>query len=111
MERHQKTNIHPGLILREDVILPAELSVGQAAELLQVSRVTLSKILNGNGAITPNIALRVEAVFGGKADLWLRMQRGYDLIEEKTRFAMNPPKIRQYQYANINNFSKIEYSS
>lgn len=101
MERHKKTNIHPGLILREDVILPTSLSVGQAAELLQISRVTLSKILNGAGAITPNIALRVETVFGGKADFWLRMQRGYDLIEEKSRFEVNPPKIRQYQYANV----------
>lgn len=101
MERHKKTNLHPGFILREDVIMPTGLSVGQAAELLQVSRVTLSKILNGSGAITPNIALRVEAVFGGKADFWLRMQRGYDLIEEKNRFEINPPKIRQYQYITI----------
>lgn len=101
MEKHNSTNIHPGLILKEDVIIPAGITVGQASDLLQVSRVTLSKIINGIGAITPNIALRIESVFGGKADFWLRMQRGYDLIEEKARFDLNPPKIKQFQYVNV----------
>jgi addiction module HigA family antidote len=84
MRRDINTNIHPGIILREDILQPAELSVSEAANLIQVSRVTLSKILNGSGSITPNIALRIEAVVGGNADFWLRMQRGYDLLEEKT---------------------------
>lgn len=96
MERHKKTNVHPGIILREDVLQPENLSVSEAADLLQVSRVTLSKILNGSGSITPNIALRIEAVFGGNADFWLRMQRGYDLIEEKNRFELNPPNLKPF---------------
>lgn len=98
MKRHLNTNIHPGIILKADVILPSGLSISQAAELLQISRVTLSKIVNGTGAITPNIALRIESVFGGKADLWLRMQRGYDLIREKVRFESNPPKITRFTF-------------
>ena len=101
MQRHNKTNIHPGLILMEDIIKPAALTIGQASDFLKVSRVTLSKIINGTGSITPNIALRIESVFGGKADFWLRMQRGYDLIEEKKRFESNPPKIRRYQYEGV----------
>jgi addiction module HigA family antidote len=96
MERHKKTNIHPGIILREDILHPAELSVSEAANLLQVSRVTLSKILNGSGSITANIALRIEVVFGGNADFWLRMQRGYDLLEEKSRFELNPPNLKPF---------------
>ena len=51
--------------------------------MLDVSRLTLSKIANGKAAITPNIALRIEGAFGGNADFWLRMQRGSDLIEGK----------------------------
>lgn len=101
MEKHNSTNIHPGLILKEDLIIPAGITVGQASDLLQVSRVTLSKIINGTGAITPNIALRIASVFAGKTDFWLRMQRGYDLIEEKARFDLNPPKIKQFQYVNV----------
>ncbi|MEJ7779652.1 MAG: HigA family addiction module antitoxin [Daejeonella sp.] len=99
MERANETNIHPGIILKEDVINSNGLSIGKAADLLGVSRLTLSKIANGKGAITPNIALRIETVFGGNADFWLRMQRGYDLIEEKIRFKINPPKLTHFEIA------------
>lgn len=99
MERANKTNIHPGIILKEDVIDANGLSIVKAAHLLGVSRLTLSKIANGKGAITPNIALRIEKVFGGSADFWLRMQRGYDLIEEKIKFLKNPPKLTHFDFA------------
>jgi len=96
MERATVTNVHPGLILKEDVIDANGLSIGRAAELLDVSRLTLSKIANGKGAITPNIALRIEKAFGGNADFWLRMQRGYDLIEEQKKFQKNPPNVKRF---------------
>jgi addiction module HigA family antidote len=96
MERAASTNIHPGIILKEDVIDANGLSIGKAAELLAVSRLTLSKIANGKGAITPNIALRIEQAFGGNADFWLRMQRGFDLIEEKIKFQKNPPNVKRF---------------
>lgn len=99
MERAIETNIHPGIILKEDVIKANGLNIGEAADLLAVSRLTLSKIANGKGAITPNIALRIETVFGGNADLWLRMQRGYDLMEEKIKFSNNPPKLTHFKFA------------
>lgn len=95
MERAASTNIHPGVILKEDVIEANKLSIGETAVLMAVSRLTLSKIANGRGAITPNIALRIEAVFGGNADFWLRMQQGYDLIEEQIKFKNNPPNIKR----------------
>ncbi|HET7114980.1 MAG TPA: HigA family addiction module antitoxin [Hanamia sp.] len=99
MERAKQTNIHPGTILREDVINANQLSIGRAANLLGISRLTLSKIVNGKGSITPNIALRIEKVFGGSADFWLRMQRGYDLFEEKQRFENNPPKLKHFEFS------------
>jgi addiction module HigA family antidote len=80
MKRSVSTNIHPGIILKEDVLEANNLTIGQGADLLGVSKLTLSKITNGKGAITPNIALRIEKAFGGNADFWLRMQRGYNLI-------------------------------
>jgi addiction module HigA family antidote len=98
MERAANTNIHPGIILKEDVIEANGLSIGKAAKLLDVSRLTLSKIANGKGAITPNIALRIEKAFGGNADFWLRMQRGYDLMEEKLRFQKNPPNVKRFAF-------------
>jgi addiction module HigA family antidote len=71
---------HPGEILKELVITPLELTITDASEHLNVSRKTLSKILNGRGAITPEMALRLELVFKKpSADHWLRLQNAYDL--------------------------------
>jgi antitoxin HigA-1 len=100
MERATSTNNHPGIILKEDVIEANHITIGEAAILLDVSRLTLSKIANGRGAITPNIALRIETVFGGNADSWLRMQRGFDLIEEKIKFKNNPPNVKRFHLQN-----------
>jgi addiction module HigA family antidote len=99
MLKHKDIHVHPGEMLREDVIKPTGITVGQAADLLQVSRLTLSKILNRRGSITPNIALRVEAVFGGKADFWLRLQRVYDLEEERARFARDKIALKRFHYS------------
>lgn len=57
---------HPGEILKELVIEPLELSVTEAARHLGVSRKTLSKVLNGRGAVTPEMALRLEMTFGNR---------------------------------------------
>ncbi len=53
---------HPGEILKIEVIEGRGLTIGKAAELLAITRPTLSNILNGKAAITPNIALRIETV-------------------------------------------------
>ena len=71
---------HPGEILGEDILKPLGLSITKAAEHLKVSRKTLSKIINGRGAITADMALRLEIVFKNpSADHWLRMQNSHDL--------------------------------
>jgi len=71
---------HPGEILKELVITPLELTITDASEHLNISRKTLSKVLNGRGAITPEMALRLELVFNKpSADHWLRLQNAYDL--------------------------------
>jgi addiction module HigA family antidote len=75
---------HPGEILKELVITPLELTITDASEHLNVSRKTLSKILNGRGAITPEMALRLELVFKKpSADHWLRLQNAYDLWQSR----------------------------
>lgn len=67
---------HPGEVLREWL---GELTVTEAAEALQVSRVTLSKILNGKGGISADMALRLSQWLGTSPDIWLGMQNQYDL--------------------------------
>lgn len=70
---------HPGEILKEEVLDEMGLSVTDAAELLGVSRKTISKIINGHSPITPEMALRLERHFKPSADMWLRLQNAYDL--------------------------------
>ena len=75
---------HPGEILKELVITPLELTITDASEHLNVSRKTLSKVLNGRGAITPEMALRLELAFKKRsADHWLRLQNAYDLWQSR----------------------------
>lgn len=74
---------HPGETLREDILPALGLSVTDAAGQLGVTRAALSRVLNGRAAISPMMALRIEAWLGvehgGRADLWLALQTDYDL--------------------------------
>jgi len=70
---------HPGELLREDVIRPAGLSVSHVAQCLGMSRVALSRVLNGKAAISPDLAIRLEMAGISTAQAWLSMQMNYDL--------------------------------
>lgn len=74
---------HPGLTLRDEVLPALGLTVTEAAKQLDVSRVALSRVLNGRAAISPEMALRIEARLGvargGETGLWLAEQSAYDM--------------------------------
>ena len=70
---------HPGEVLKELWLEPLGLTLTQAAVRLGVTRKTISKIANGHGGITPEMALRLEIVFGTSAQAWFNMQTAYDL--------------------------------
>lgn len=72
---------HPGEVLRD--WLPKQMTVTQAAKELQVSRVTLSKVLNGKAGVTAAMALRLSAWLGTTPDVWLGMQTQWDLWQAK----------------------------
>lgn len=78
---------HPGAILGELWFEPLGLSITAAANKLQVSRKTLSEIVNQRAAISPDMALRLSDLLGTSAELWLGMQSAYDLwqAEQKPR--------------------------
>ena len=72
---------HPGAVLREWI--PEDMSVTQAAQALQINRVTLSNLLNGKANVTANMALRLSAWLGTTPDVWLGMQTAWDLWQAK----------------------------
>jgi addiction module HigA family antidote len=70
---------HPGEILSGLWLHPMGLSVTKAALALGVSRKTLSKIVNGNSGISPEMAFRLSIAFGGSPESWMGHQVAYDL--------------------------------
>ena len=87
---------HPGEILKALILDALDLNITEAAVHLNISRKTLSKVVNGNGAITPEMALRLELVFKKPtADHWLRMQNAYDLWQ--TRQNKNLLNVQPFQ--------------
>jgi addiction module HigA family antidote len=76
---------HPGSLIKTEVIEALGISVSKAAEILQVRRATLSDLLNGKSALTPDMALRIEKAFGPEMDHLLRMQLAYDVSRTRKR--------------------------
>jgi antitoxin HigA-1 len=94
---------HPGLTLRDEVLPALGLSVTQAADQLEVSRVGLSRVLNGRAGISPDMALRIEAWLGvhrgGEARLWLAEQSAYDVWQAKLRVKAKPMHVQRAPFA------------
>ncbi len=76
---------HPGEIIKEFCIEPLHLNVAEAAEALDVSRKTLSSLLNGESRITLAMALRLSSVFGRTPEGWLKLQLQYDLWQTRNK--------------------------
>jgi len=86
---HMHNPPHPGETLRDDILPSLGLSVTEAAQQLGVARPTLSKVLNGRAAISPEMAIRLEKWLGvengGRADIWLAEQTTYDLWQAREK--------------------------
>ena len=76
---------HPGGYIREFVMEPLDLNVSQAADLLQMTRQNLSRVINGHSAITAALALKLEKAFGVEAGTTLRMQAIYDEAQARKK--------------------------
>jgi len=77
---------HPGEVLQHTVLRKAEgLTVTEFARRLGVSRVGLSRVLNGRAAVSAELAIRLAAALGGSAESWLQMQATYDLWQVQRR--------------------------
>ena len=74
---------HPGLGIKENCLVPLGLNVTEAARVLGVARHTLSRVLNGRAAISPEMAIRLEKAGWSDAEFWLRRQTAYDLVQAR----------------------------
>ena len=87
---------HPGEVLRDTVVGSEGISVSEFARRLGVSRVALSRVINGRAAVSADMALRFAAALGGSAELWLRMQAAYDLWQASRK---PRPKVQAIKWA------------
>lgn len=77
---------HPGRLVKS-AIEELGLSIAQAAEALGVTRAQVYRVVRGESAVSPEMALRLEVVIGSTADAWLRMQAAYDTAQVRVRAA------------------------
>jgi addiction module HigA family antidote len=92
--------IHPGEIMREDVLPALGLSVSEAARRLGVSRQQLHRVLACTHPITTEMALRIGKLAGNGPGLWLRMQQAYDLWHVEQRLKDELARIEPAESVN-----------
>ena len=84
---------HPGEVLADTVLrTDGGLTVTALAKSLGVSRVALSRVVNGRAAVSAELAIRLAAALGGSAESWLNMQVAYDLWHAEKR---RRPRIKR----------------
>lgn len=82
-QRPRVKPVSPGDMLLEEFMKPLDMSRAEAARRLGVPANRITQIIRGRRAITPETALRLEALFGWPADYWMRHQAEYDLELER----------------------------
>ena len=85
--------VHPGAILREDVLPALDKPKTEIATLLGVSRQTLYDILSEKQPVTPAMALRLGKLLGNGPEIWLNLQRKHDLHAAEQELASEIAKI------------------
>ena len=80
-----KSPAHPGGFVKSEIVEAVGLTVTGAAAALGVTRPALSALLNERASLSPEMALRIEKVFGVSMDTLLRMQTSYDIARTRER--------------------------
>ena len=85
---------HPGEVLRDGMFLDTGITVTEFAKRLGITRVALSRVLNGKAAVSADMAVRLAAALGGSAESWLHMQASYDLWRSRKALRAQVARIR-----------------
>lgn len=86
---------HPGRSIKDACLEPLELSVTEGAKVLGVTRNTLSRVINGQNGISPDMAIRLEKAGWSTADHWLRLQTAYELAQARQH--QDQIKVERYE--------------
>ena len=86
--------MHPGEVLREEFLIPLDMSSGALAKACGVPRTRIERLANAQTAVTADTALRLAKAFGTSAEFWLNLQTAYDMRTAKARIAGDLAKIK-----------------
>jgi addiction module HigA family antidote len=78
-------NVHPGEILKEEFLVPLQISAYRLAKETFLPQTRISEIIKGNRRITADTALRLSKFFGTSANFWLGLQDDFDLEESRNQ--------------------------
>ena len=92
-----KNPAHPGRVIKNACLEPLGLSITDGAIILDVSRNSLSRVIHGHAAVSPEMAIRLEKAGWSTAGAWLRMQVAYDLAQ--ARVTAGTIKVKRYEAA------------
>ena len=89
---------HPGEMLREEFLIPMNLTQKDLADAIQVPYQRINEIVAGKRGVTPSTALRLAKFFGMSADFWMNLQVKFDLFaaQKKEQNILN--KIRKQEF-------------
>ncbi len=92
-------NIHPGDVLREEFLIPLEMSAYRLSKETNIPQTRISDIVKRKRRITADTALRLGKFFGNSPQFWLGLQNDYDLEEERKNIKKELKDIHQMAYA------------
>ena len=90
---------HPGEVLRDGVFSDTGVTVTAFAERLGITRVMLSRVLNGKAGISADMAVRLSAALGTSAESWLHMQANFDLAQAEKSLKREVARIKPLKLA------------
>lgn len=90
---------HPGEVLRDGVFTDSGITVTEFARRIGVTRVALSRVLNGRAGISADMAVCLAAALGGSAESWLHMQANHDLWKAEKSLKRQVAKIAPLKLA------------
>jgi addiction module HigA family antidote len=89
-------NIHPGDVLREEFLLPLNITAYKLCKATLIPQTRISEILKGNRSVTADTALRLSKYFGNSPNFWLGLQNDFDIEEEILKGGNEIRQIKKY---------------
>jgi antitoxin HigA-1 len=89
---------HPGEMLREEFLVPMDISGQQLAEAIHIPYQQIDELVNQHSGVTPSMALRLAKFFGMSADFWLNLQIRWDIFEAQVADKNELDAIQDFQH-------------